>query len=66
MHLGFAWFCMDILWFRVIYFGLLCDVCHSIGFVCRLKRDFKVLVSRYRIFSVFREKSVRTGKHEIC
>ena len=38
--------------------GLLGDVCHVLGFVCHLERDFRVLGSRYRIFSVFRERNL--------
>ena len=37
--------------------GFLGDVCRVLWFVCRLERDFKVLGSRYRIFSVFRERN---------
>ena len=52
MH-GFAW--------RYYVLGLTVkgfpgDVCRVLGFVCRLERDFRVLGSRYRIFSVFTER----------
>ena len=34
------------------------DVCRFLLFVCRLERDFRVLGSRYRIFSIFRERNL--------
>ena len=54
--LGFAWFCMEILWVGLTVKGFPSDMCHGLGFECRLERDFRVLGSRYRIFSVFRER----------
>ena len=33
-------------------------MCHFVGFVCRLERDFRVMGSQYRIFSVFRERNM--------
>ena len=49
---------MEILWFKVDCLGFPSDVCHFLGFVCRLKRDFRVFGFRYRIFSVFRERNL--------
>ena len=50
--------CMVFSW---IYYGLGLtvkgfsgDVCRVLGFVCHLARDFRILCSQYRIFSVFR------------
>ena len=50
---------MEILWFGLTVNGFPGDVCHVLGFVCRLDRDFRVLGSQYRIFRVFRERNLR-------
>ena len=54
--LWFAWFYMEILWVGSTVKGFPSDVCRVLVFECRLERDFRVLNSRYRIFSVFRER----------
>ena len=59
MCLGFAWFRMEILWFRVDFLEF--NGSHVLFFrVCMsLRERFMVLCSRYRIFSVFRERNLR-------
>ena len=56
--LGFAWFYMEILWFRVDCLGFPGCCVSFLGFVCRLERDFRVWGSRYMIFGVFRERNM--------
>ena len=47
-----------IMVFGLTLYGFQDDLCGFLWFICHLERDFRVLGSRYRIFSVFRERNL--------
>ena len=58
MCLGFSWFCMEILWFRVDYLGF-SGLCVSFkGFLCRLEREILGFGAPDIGFLVFLEREI--------